>query len=110
MKLRIAKDLIERIIDLTKQRCFKGEKMLKRHVPSHPAFAVIGKTRTLIWEDGLEDLLQFMTPDLVLVSQASVGLGRLPTTTIERHLLGQNQNFISCLPGWSQVLINIIAN
>ena len=53
MKLRIAKDLIERIIDLTKQRCFKGEKMLKRHVPSHPAFAVIGKTRTLIWEDGL---------------------------------------------------------
>jgi len=27
--------------------------MLKRHVPSHPAFAVIGKTRTLIWEDGL---------------------------------------------------------
>ena len=28
--------------------------MLKRHVPSHPAFAVIGKTRTLIWEDGLD--------------------------------------------------------
>ena len=28
--------------------------MLKRHVPSHPAFAVIGKTRTLIWEDGID--------------------------------------------------------
>ena len=32
----------------------KKKAMLKRHVPSHPAFAVIGKTRTLIWEDGLE--------------------------------------------------------
>ncbi len=28
--------------------------MLKRPVPSHPAYSVIGKTRTLIWEDGLD--------------------------------------------------------
>jgi len=27
--------------------------MKKRPVPAHPAYAVIGKTRTLIWEDGL---------------------------------------------------------
>ena len=28
--------------------------MLKRSVPSHAAYAVIGKTRTLIWEHGID--------------------------------------------------------
>ena len=28
--------------------------MLKRTVPNQPAYAVIGKTRTLIWEHGLD--------------------------------------------------------